>query len=118
MAYQKVETNQNRFEGFFEYEEGNVIEGDVVNCVITGKTDNGKEKGLVGIRLCNPCRATLDDKEFVASPGQLIALSITAATRILIGTEGKRVRCTFNEFKKTQKGTYHDWTIEIDDGQG
>jgi hypothetical protein len=117
MAYRKIETREQKFNGFFEYEPGNVIEGQVTDTVITGKTDNGKEKGYVGVKLIRPCLAGKDDVKFTAEVGQVIALSITSATRVLIGTEGKQVRCTFNGFKSTEKGKYHDWTVEIDDGQ-
>jgi hypothetical protein len=116
MAYQRIETNNQRFDGFFEYVDGNVIEGVVEEVFIKGKTDNGKETGLVAIRLIAPCKASSKKVPFDAEPDQLICLSITAATRVLIGCEGKQVRCTFVGFKQTEKGKYHNWQIEIDDG--
>lgn len=118
MAYRKVETQrEKKFDGFFQYVSGNCIEGLVKHVVITGKNDSDKEKGFIGIELLAPCHAGKDKQEFEAEPGQVIAVSITAATRVLIGTEGKQVRCTFNGFKPSKQGKYHDWTIEIDDGQ-
>jgi hypothetical protein len=118
MAFRKVESIEKKFHGFFDYIDGNVIEGIVKHVSINGKTDNGADKGYVGIELTVGCKAKVDDVEFDAEPGQCIALSITSATRILIGTEGKLVRCTFNGFKQTAKGRFHDWTVEIDDGMG
>jgi hypothetical protein len=47
----------------------------------------------------------------------MLAVALTAATRKLIGTEGKLVRLTFLGFKKTKKDNkFQDWKIEIDDG--
>ena len=116
MAYRTVETSNKRFDGFFQYEPGNCIEGVVEEVFIKGETDNGKEKGLVAIKLLNPCKASSDKKEFAAQIGQVICVSITAATRVLIGCEGKQVRCTFEGFKATERGKYHQWHVEIDDG--
>lgn len=124
MAFKKVETGNPRFDGFFLYENGNQIEGEVQHTVITGQDNNGKDKGFVAIKIVKPCWASEKDKDtkqerkWTAEAGSLIAVSLTSATRVLIGTEGKMVRCTFNKFTQTQKGRYQDWTVEIDDGQG
>lgn len=118
MSYREVETRVQRFDGFFSYEPGNVIEGVVEEVNIKGETDNGKEKGFIAIRLIASCKGSKDKGKvlFDAEPGQLICISITAATRVLIGCEEKQVRCTFNGFVQTEKGKYHDWKVEIDDG--
>jgi hypothetical protein len=118
MAFQTVSSIEKKFVGFFDYIPENVITGTVKHVSINGKTENGKDKGYIGIQILRPCKAKVDDQEFVAQIGDCIALSITSATRILIGTEDKLVRCTFNGFKQTEKGRFHDWTIEIDDGMG
>jgi hypothetical protein len=117
MAYRIIETRNQKFDGFFKYEAGNIIEGIVRHVVVKKNKESGKETGYIGIELLNPCLASKDNNDFTASVGQCIAVTITAATRVLIGTEDKQVRCTFQGFKKLDKGNYHDWKIEIDDGE-
>lgn len=112
------EISRRRFDGFFDYQPGNVIEGIVRAEIVTGVSDNGKERGFIAIELTEKCLALIDDKPFDAEVGQLIAISITSATRVLIGLANKQaqVRCTFNGFSPAndkKKKPFQDWKIEL-----
>ena len=114
------ELTAKRYAGFFDYtEEGNVIEGTTVEDNITGQTESGQETGYIAIKVNKPCKAKLDDVSFDAAPGDVIAISITNATRVLIGLkQNSLVRCTFFGFKANKKNPakkYHSWKIEVDE---
>lgn len=118
MSFREISTQ--RYKGFFDYSEGNVITGHVVEENITGKNDSGKDMGYIAIKLTESCAAKLDDVSFTAEPGEVIALTITDATRVIIGLkQGTAVRATFEGFKKNKRNpqkNYHAWKVEIDDG--
>jgi hypothetical protein len=117
MAFKEL--SAQRYQGFFDYTDNNVIEGTTVEDNITGKTESGAETGYVAIKLSKPCEAKLDDASFTAQPGDVIAISITNATRVMVGLKrGTLVRCTFLGFKANKRNPtkkYHSWRIEVDD---
>lgn len=117
MAFREI--TQKRYAGFFNYEEGNVITGTIEEENITGQNESGSETGYIAVKLSEPCSAKLEDAEFAASPGQVIAISITNATRVLLGLKPNTiVRATFLGFKTNKRNAtkkYHSWKIEIDD---
>jgi hypothetical protein len=117
MAFKEL--SGKRYAGFFNYEENNVIRGTIAEENITGTTESGNETGYIAIKVDEPCKAKLDEAEFVAQPGDVIALSITNATRVLIGLkQDTLVRCTFLGFKPNKRNPakkYHSWRIEVDE---
>ena len=117
MAFKEL--TAKRYRGFFDYVENNVIEGVIVDENIVGKTETGEETGYIAFRVTAPCNAKLDAVEFVAEPGEVIAISITNATRVLLGMkQGVLVRATFLGFKQNKRDLmkkYHSWRVEVDD---
>lgn len=117
MAFKEL--TAKRYAGFFDYEEGNVIEGTIIEENITGQTESGQETGYIAIKLAKPCKAKLDDVSFNATPGDVIAISITNATRVMIGLkQNSLVRATFIGFKPNKKNPskkYHSWRVEVDE---
>lgn len=113
------EITNKRYAGFFDYEEGNIIQGSIEEENITGTNDSGSETGYIAIKLTEPCKAKLDDVAFDANVGDVIAISITNATRVLIGLKrAALVRCTFLGFKSNKRNTakrYHCWKIEVNE---
>ena len=113
------ELTAKRYQGFFDYVEGNVIEGTIEDENITGKTESGEETGYIAVKLTEPCNAKLDDNAFVGHVGDIIAISITNATRVLLGMkQGVLVRATFLGFKTNKRNPtkkYHSWRVEVDE---
>lgn len=115
MAFTQL--SKRRFDGFFSYTPGEVVEGYLRDASVKGETDDGKERGFIAVEVTKPCGARNKGLDFVAAPGQVIAVSITNATRVLLGLTGIKVRMTFVGFgqSKSFNKPYHDWSIEIDD---
>lgn len=115
MAFREL--SRQHFDGFFAYNEGNIAEGIVAAVELTGTTDTGRERGFVVLTLSKETVGRVGDADVTLNPGQTLAIAITSATRVLVGTEGKLVRMTFLAFKTTKKDNkFQDWKIEIDDG--
>jgi len=115
MAFREV--SRTHFDCFFAYNEGNVVEGTVSSIELTGVNDNGSERGFAVLNLTKEGIGRKGDDDVKVAVGRMLAVALTAATRKLIGTEGKLVRLTFLGFKKTKKDNkFQDWKIEIDDG--
>jgi hypothetical protein len=119
MAFREI--TAKRYAGFFDYAEGNVIAGTIVEENITGRTESDSETGYIAIKTTAPCACKLEDVSFESKPGDVIAISITNATRVLLGMKQETmVRATFLGFKANKKNAtkrYHSWKIEVDDGQ-
>ena len=117
MAFKEL--SAKRYQGFFDYTDNNVIEGTIEDENITGRTENGEETGYIAVKLTTPCAAKLDDNSFQANIGDIIAISITNATRVLLGMkQGVLVRCTFLGFKTNKRNPtkkYHSWRVEVDE---
>jgi hypothetical protein len=115
MAFKEI--SRTHFDGFFAYNEGNVVEGTVAAIEQTGTTDQGRERGFVVLSLTAPAVGRIGEEDVQMNVGSTLAIALTSATRTLIGCEGKLVRLTFLGFKKTKKDNrFQDWKIEIDDG--
>ena len=117
MAFKEL--TAKRYTGFFDYVENNVIEGTISEENITGATEGGQETGYIAIKITKPCQAKLDDVNFKAAVGDIIAISITNATRVMIGLkQNSLVRATFIGFKPNKKNPtkkYHSWKVEVDE---
>jgi hypothetical protein len=117
MAFREL--TAKRYTGFFDYVEGNAIEGTISEENITGRTESDQETGYIAIKLTKPCAAKLDDNSFEAQPGDIIAISITNATRVMIGLkQDALVRATFLGFKPNKRNPakkYHSWKVEVDE---
>ena len=117
MAFKEL--TAKRYAGFFDYEEGNVIEGTISEENIIGQTESGQETGYIAIKLTKPCKAKLDDNSFDAQPGDVVAISITNATRVMIGLkQNSLVRASFLGFKPNKRNPakkYHSWKVEVDE---
>ena len=115
MAFKEI--SRTHFDCFFAYNEANIIEGTVMSVELTGQNDNGSERGFVVLSLTRPGVGRKGDDDVEVPVGGIVAVALTAATRKLIGAEGKLVRMTFLGFKKTKKDNkFQDWKIEVDDG--
>jgi hypothetical protein len=111
--------SRRRFDGFFAYEPGNKITGKIDAEIVTGENDQHKEKGFIAVLVDSPCKIKVDQADVVAELGQLIAISITNATRVLLGLPyGSRIEATFKGFSAAKGGhQFHDWEIFLDDGR-
>jgi len=117
MALKKI-SDDDRYEGFMDLVQNNYLEG-VVECErVTGLTDNGKERGTIGIRTRNSVGLKLDGVQFEGRAGDLVGVNITGATRVLLGCKGKLVSLKFEGFGPAKPGQkpFHRWEICVDDG--
>jgi hypothetical protein len=119
MALKKIE-NEDRFVGFMVLKEGNRLQGILEPERITGQTDNGKERGNLAFRVTVAgTLISLDKAESTANVGDLVGVSITGATRVLMGAAGKEAALTFLGYGKAKPNQkpYHQFQVELDDGK-
>lgn len=115
--------SRERFDGFFQYEEGNQITGRLVDESIKQKNDRfndgaKRDKGYFIIEVTVPdvtaVKSDKDDDSRMAKAGEKIAVPYCEATKCMRGLCGQKpiMRVTYNKFHKSRDSKFHDMTIE------
>jgi len=82
-------------DGFFALNAGNIFIGRIVGRHFDNTVCDRKGEGFITIELEEPTTGRLRERDIPLARGQIMALAITNATRVLVGHIGKVVRGTF-----------------------